>query len=131
VIANDVAQSLAAMSSNVAQSSVAAAGNTKAELACFSPEMIAEDAAARELLLEHPPLSPQVIDTLLSIFHPIICLQLLTILPFIRRWLQMMRRQENFWKKIAKQTPFSNSSPMELHHVFFLTQIPINLQCII
>jgi hypothetical protein len=129
VIASDVAQSLAAMAINVSQSTVAAAGNTKAELACFSPEMIAEDAAARKMLLEHPPLSHQVIETLISIFHPIICLQLITILPFIRRWLQMMRRQEKFWKKIAKQTPFSKSSPRELQYLFFLTQMPINLQC--
>jgi hypothetical protein len=131
VITSDVAQSLAAMASNVAQSSVAASGNTKAELACFSPEIIEEDAVAREMLLEQPPLSPQVIETLLSFFHPIICLQLLTILPFIHRWLQMMRRRENFWKKIAKQTPLLKSSPRELQHVFLLTQMPINLQCII
>jgi hypothetical protein len=128
-IASDVAQSLAAMASNVAQSAVADAGNKKAELACFSPTMIAEDAAAREMVLEQPPLLPQVIETLLSIFHPIICLQLLTILPFIRRWLQMIRWQENFWKKIAKQTPFSKSLPRELQYLFFLTQMPINLQC--
>jgi hypothetical protein len=96
-----VAQSLAAMASNVAHSTVAATGsaahstsfteaNTEAGLASFSPEMIVEDAAAREMLLEKPPLMPQVIETLLAIFHPIICLQLLTILPFIHRWLQMM-----------------------------------------
>jgi hypothetical protein len=129
VIASDVAQSLAAMASNVAQSTVAAAGNTKAELACFSPAMIAEDSAAREMLLEQPPLSSQETETLLSIFQPIICLQLLTILPFIHRWLQMMRGQENFWKKIAKQTPFSNNLPRILQHLFFLTQMTIILQC--
>jgi hypothetical protein len=125
-IASDVSQSLTVMASKFAQSSVAAAGNTKAKLACFSPEMISEDAAASELLLEQPPLSPQVIETLLSIFHPIICLQLLTILPFICIWLQMMQWQENLWNKIAKQTPLSKSSPRELQHVFFLTQMPIN-----
>jgi hypothetical protein len=59
------------MASHVAQSAVAAAGNTNADLAHISPEMIAEDAAAREMLLEHPPLSPQVIETLLSIFTPL------------------------------------------------------------
>jgi hypothetical protein len=84
-IDSDDAQSLAAMARNVAQSTVAATGNTEAELASFSPEMIAEDAATREMLLEQPPLSPQVIEKLLAIFHPILCLQLLTILPFIRR----------------------------------------------
>jgi hypothetical protein len=52
--------------------------------------MIAEDAVAREMLLEQRPLTLQVIEILLAIFHPIICLQLLTVLPFIRRWLQMM-----------------------------------------
>jgi hypothetical protein len=90
-IARDVAQSLIATASHVAQSSVAAAGNTNAYLANFSPEMIAEDDAAREMLLEQPPYFPHVIETLLSTFHPIISLQLLTILPFIPRWLQMMR----------------------------------------
>jgi hypothetical protein len=103
---SDVFQSLTAMASNVAQSTVAATGNTEAELASFSPEMIAEDAAAREMLLEQPPLSPQVIETLLAIFHLILFLQPLTILPFIHRWLQMMLRQEKIWKKIAKHTSF-------------------------
>jgi hypothetical protein len=52
--------------------------------------MIAEDAAARELVLERPLLKPLVIETLLAIFHPIIFFQLLTVLPFIYRWLQMI-----------------------------------------
>jgi hypothetical protein len=94
------------MASNVAQSTLAATGNTEAELASFSPDMIAEDAAAREILLKQPPLSPQVIETFLSIFNHTLFLQPLTILPFIRRWLQMMLRQEKKWKKIAKQRPF-------------------------
>jgi hypothetical protein len=88
--ASNVTQSLAATASNVVQSTVAATGNTEAELASFSPEMIAEDATIREMLLEQPPLTPQVIESLLAIVHPIICLQLLTVLPFIHRWLQMM-----------------------------------------
>jgi aminopeptidase N len=101
-----VAKSLAVMASNVVQSTVAATGNTEAELASFSPETIAEDAAAREMLLEQPPLTPQVIEKLLAIFHPIICLQLLTVLPFIFGWLQMMLPLEKNWKNIAKQRPF-------------------------
>jgi hypothetical protein len=32
-------------------------------------------------------------------------------------------------KKIAKQTQFSNSLPREIHYLFFLTQMQINLQC--
>jgi hypothetical protein len=114
---SNVAQSLTAMARNFYQSTVSATGsvahstsfteaNTEAELASFSPEMIAEDATAREMLLEKPPLTPQVIETLLAIFHPIICLQLLTVLPFIHRWLQMMLPLEKIWKKIAKQRPF-------------------------
>jgi hypothetical protein len=114
---SDIAQSLTAMASNVAQSTVAATGsvahstsfteaNTEAELTSFSPDIIAEDAAAREMLLEMPPLSLQVIETLLTIFHPIICLQLLTILPFIHGWLQMMLPLEKNWKKIPKQRRF-------------------------
>jgi hypothetical protein len=103
---SDVTQSLAAMSSNVAQSTVAATGNTESEIASFPPEMIAEDAATREMLLEQPPITPQVIETLLAIFHPIICLQLITVLPFIRRWLQMIPLLGKKWKKIAKQRPF-------------------------
>jgi hypothetical protein len=77
--------------------------------------MIAEDATARELLLEMHPLTPQVIGTLLAIFYPIICLQLLTILPFIYRWLQMIlpqekkleedRQAEAILKGFAKGTP--------------------------
>jgi hypothetical protein len=111
---SDVAQSLAAMASNVSQSTVAATCNNEAELASFSPEMIAEDAAAREMLLEQPPLTPQVIEILLTTFHPIICLQLLTVLPFIQRWLQMMlsledleedRQAEAILKEFAKGTP--------------------------
>jgi hypothetical protein len=96
---SDVAQSLAAMASNVVQSTVAASGNTEAELVSLSPEMIVEDAAAREMLLEQPPLTPQVIETLLAIFHPIICLKLLTVLTFIRRWLQMMLPPEKFGRR--------------------------------
>jgi hypothetical protein len=55
----------------MAQSAVAAAGNTNANLDHISPEMIAEDSAAREMLLEQRPLSSQVIETLLSIFFPL------------------------------------------------------------
>jgi hypothetical protein len=55
-----------------AQLTVAATGNTEAELASSSPEMIAEDAATVEMLLEQPPLLPRVIETLLVIFHPIL-----------------------------------------------------------
>jgi hypothetical protein len=101
--ASNVTQSLAAMASNVAQSTVAATGNTGSELASFSPEMIAEDAATREMLLEQPPLTPQVIETLLAIFHPIVCLQLLTILPFIHRWLQMMLPLEKNGRKLPSR----------------------------
>jgi hypothetical protein len=97
----NVAQSLAATASNVAHSNVAATGsvdhsttfteaNTEAGIASFSPEMIAYTAATREMLLEMPPLTPKVIEPLLAIFHPIICLQLLTVLPFIHRWLHMI-----------------------------------------
>jgi hypothetical protein len=111
---SNAAQSLAATTSNVTQSTLAATdsaahsptfsqSNTEAELASFSPEMIAEDAAARELLLERHLLMPQVIETLLTIFHPIICLQLLNVLPFIYRWLQMILPPGKSWKKIAKQ----------------------------
>jgi hypothetical protein len=103
---SDVVHSLTAMASNAAQSTVAATVNTEAELASFSPEIIAEDAATRGMLLEQPPLSPQVIETLLAISHPILLLQPITILPFIGRWLQMMLRQDKNWKKIAKQRPF-------------------------
>jgi hypothetical protein len=105
----NVAQSLAATASNVAQSTVAATGSVAhstsftevntAELASISPETIAEDAAAREMLLEMHPLTPQVIETLLTIFHPIICLQLLTVLPFIHRWLQMILPLEIFGRR--------------------------------
>jgi hypothetical protein len=66
VMAINVAQSLTALASNVTQPTLAATGslthsptftqaNIEAELASFSPEMIAEDAAARELLLERHP----------------------------------------------------------------------------
>jgi hypothetical protein len=112
-MARNFSQSLAAMASNVAQSTVAATdsvahsttfteANTESELASFPPEMIAEDAT-RELLLEMHPLTHQVTETLLAIFHPIICLQLLTVLPFIHRWLQMILPLGKFWKKITKQ----------------------------
>jgi hypothetical protein len=58
--------------SNVAQSTLAATGsashsptftqaNTEARIASFTPEMIAEDATARELLLKRHLLTPQVI----------------------------------------------------------------------
>jgi hypothetical protein len=90
----DVAHSLTSTTNNVAQSTVAATGNTEAELASFSPEMIEEDAATRGVLFEQPPLSPQVIETLLAIFHPILFLQHHIVLPFIRRWLKTMLRQE-------------------------------------
>jgi hypothetical protein len=79
-IGNDT-QSLTATTINVAQSTPATTG---------SPEMIAEDTAAMELLLKRHLLTPQVIKTVLTIFHPIICFQLLTVLPFIYRWLQML-----------------------------------------
>jgi hypothetical protein len=61
-----------------------------------------------------PPLTPQVIETLLAVFHPIICLQLLAVLPFIHRWLQMMlplekleddHQAEVILKEFAKGTP--------------------------
>jgi hypothetical protein len=115
--ASNVTQSLAATASNVAKSTVAETGivahstsfteaNTEAEVASFSPDMIAEDAATSEMLLEMPPLMPQVIETLITIFHPIICLQLLTVLPFIYKWLQMILPLEFFWKKIAKLRQF-------------------------
>jgi hypothetical protein len=80
--------------------------NTEGELASFSPAMITEDAAARELLFEMHPLMPQVIKTLLTIFHSIICLQLLTVLPFIYRWLQMILPLGIFLKKIDKQSQY-------------------------
>jgi hypothetical protein len=113
-MAINVAQSLAATARNGAQSALAATdrvahsttftqANTEAKLASFSPEMIAEDTASRELLLEMPPLTPKVIETFLAIFHPVICLQLLTVLTFIHRWLQMIMPLGKFWKKIAKQ----------------------------
>jgi hypothetical protein len=88
--ASNVAHSTVAATGSVAHSTTFTEANTGAELASFSPEMIAEDAAVRELLLEMHPLTPQVNETLLAIFHPIICLQLLTVLPFIHRWLQMI-----------------------------------------
>jgi hypothetical protein len=108
--ARNVTPSLAATAINVSQSNVGATGsvahsttfteaNTEAELASFSPDTITEDTAARELLLEMHPLTPQVINTLLAIFHPIICLQPLTVLPFHS---QMILPLGNFWKKIAK-----------------------------
>jgi hypothetical protein len=62
-----------------------------AELASLSPEMIAEDATAREEMLnencnnvlEWLLLSPQVIKILCPIFYPIIFIQQLTIFLFI------------------------------------------------
>jgi hypothetical protein len=122
---SDVAQSLASMARNVAHSTVAATdsvahstsfteANTEAELASFSPEMIAEDAAAREMLLEKPPLTPHAIETLLAIFHPIISLQLLTILPFIHivaddaaaiKKLEEDRQAEAILKEFTKGLP--------------------------
>jgi hypothetical protein len=55
----------------VAHSTAFTKANTRAELASFSPEMIAEDASAREMLLEMPPLTPQVIETFLTLFTPL------------------------------------------------------------
>jgi hypothetical protein len=101
--ANSVAQSNLAATDSVAHSPIFTQANTEAELTYFLPEMVEEGAVARELLLEMHPLTPQVIETLLTILHPIICLQLLTVLPFIRRWLQMILPLGKFWKKIAKQ----------------------------
>jgi hypothetical protein len=91
-MASNVAQSLVVMVSHVAQShsKIFTEANNEALLASFSPERISEDTATREMVLEMPPLTDQVIETLLVMFHPIICLQLLTILPFIHRWLQMI-----------------------------------------
>jgi hypothetical protein len=104
----NVAQSFTATTVNVAHSTTAATANVAhstsgfaqtntqiaAELAYLSPQMIAEDTVAREMLEENrnnvskwegPLLSPQAIQTSCPVFYPIICIQQLTILPFISK----------------------------------------------
>jgi hypothetical protein len=80
--------------------------NTEAALSSFSPAMIAEDATARQLLLEIHPSTPHAIETLLNIFCPIICLQLLTVLPLVHRRLQMILPLGKFWKKNANHRQY-------------------------
>jgi hypothetical protein len=114
---SDVAQSLAAMARNVAHSTVAATGNTESELASFSPETIAEDAATREMLLEQPPSSYQVIETLLAIFHPILCLQLLTITfhsQMVADDAAAIKKLEEDRQAEAILKEFANGSPVPL-----------------